>query len=377
MHHLVRQLWEIAPDTGRGRPWALPFADRVLLIVLAYRTNLTMQQLGTLFGVSHAAAHRVVARLAQPLAELLGPPPTDRRELWIVDGTLIPVHDQKRTAKSKNYRRSVNVQIVCRARDRRVVAVAEAWPGNRNDVVVFRETLGRTLPDHPGLSGDGGYRGSDRIRTPRRGTNGRIVKDWNYRRFRKRRAVAEHGGGGVRCARAGEMHARTGAGARAAGGPAPGGGCVSLRGLGGIRTRGGLGRADQGPGAGMAPGSGSRPRPVRGSRSRGGAGVTPSRESILLRTGHPLGVAVSARGGGARSPGHLAPLPGARPAGPAGAGHPHRGPNTRAGGGRPLAGGRRPGSRASSGRELCEAGGGFGGAGMEAISVATLRAASR
>ncbi|MFC9635502.1 transposase [Streptomyces mirabilis] len=192
MHHLVRQLWEIAPDTGRGRPWALPFADRVLLIVLAYRTNLTMQQLGTLFGVSHAAAHRVVARLVQPLAELLGPPPTDRRELWIVDGTLIPVHDQKRTAKSKNYRRSVNVQIVCRARDRRVVAVAEAWPGNRNDVVVFRETLGRTLPDHPRLSGDGGYRGSDRIRTPRRGTSGRIVKDWNYRRFRKRRAVAEH-----------------------------------------------------------------------------------------------------------------------------------------------------------------------------------------
>ncbi|MGW9025982.1 transposase family protein, partial [Streptomyces sp. NPDC055722] len=49
-----------------------------------------------------------------------------------------------------------------------------------------------SLPDHPRLSGDGGYRGSDRIRTPRRGTDGRIVKDWNYRRFRKRRAVAEH-----------------------------------------------------------------------------------------------------------------------------------------------------------------------------------------
>ncbi|MFD7275431.1 transposase [Streptomyces mirabilis] len=136
------------PNFERGRPWALPFADRVLLIVLAYRTNLTMQQLGTLLGVSHAAAH-VVARLAQPLAELLGPPPTDRRELWIVDGTLIPVHDQKRTAKSKNCRRSVNVQIVCRARDRRVVAVAEAWPGNRNDVVVFRETLAEHCPTIP------------------------------------------------------------------------------------------------------------------------------------------------------------------------------------------------------------------------------------
>ncbi|MGI5518135.1 transposase [Streptomyces sp. CA-106131] len=192
MQYLVEQLWEIKPDAGRGRPWSLPFPDRVLLVVLAYRTNLTMQQLGCLFGISHAAAHRVMSRLAEPLAKLLGPPPTDRRELWIVNGTLIPVHDQQRTAKSKNYRRSVNVQIVCRARDRRVVAVGDAWPGNRNDVVVFRETLAKTLPDHPRLSGDGGYRGCDRIRTPHRGPDGRIIKDRAYRRFRKRRGVAEH-----------------------------------------------------------------------------------------------------------------------------------------------------------------------------------------
>ncbi|MER7681062.1 transposase [Streptomyces sp. NPDC096934] len=192
LQHLVRQLWELAPDTGPGWPWALPFADRLLLVVLAYRTNLTMQQLGSLFGISHAAAHRAIDRLAEPLSQLLGPPPTDRRELWVVDGTLIPVHDQRRTAKSKNYRRSINVQIICRARDHCVVAVGDAWPGNRNDAIVSRETLGRTLPDHPRLSGDGGYRGSDRIRTPRRGPDGRIIKNRNYRRFRKRRAVAEH-----------------------------------------------------------------------------------------------------------------------------------------------------------------------------------------
>ncbi|MGW5462401.1 transposase [Streptomyces sp. NPDC003996] len=117
---------------------------------------------------------------------------TDRRELWVVDGTLIPVHDQKRTAKSKNYRRSVNVQIICQTRDRRVVAIGDAWPGSHNDVVVFRKTLAETLPGLPRLSGDGGYRGCDRIRTPRRGPDGRIIKGRNYRRFRKRRAVAEH-----------------------------------------------------------------------------------------------------------------------------------------------------------------------------------------
>ncbi|MFB7334543.1 transposase [Streptomyces adustus] len=114
------------------------------------------------------------------------------RELWVVDGTQIPVHDQMRSAKNKNYRRSVNVRIVCRARDRRVVAVDEAWPDNRNDVVVLRGTLDTTQPDHPSLSGDGDYREGGRISTLRCGTDGRIVKDRNYRPFRKRRAVAEH-----------------------------------------------------------------------------------------------------------------------------------------------------------------------------------------
>jgi len=192
LKHLIARLWHRRPDRGLGHPWALAYPDRVLLITLAYRTNLTMLQLGALFGISDSAVHRVIADFAPHLAALLGPPPTDKRELWLADGTLVPVHDHQRTAKSKNYRRSVNAQVVCRARDRRVVAVGKAWPGNRNDVVVFRETLEPNLPDHPRLSGDGGYQGIARIRSPKRGPDGKILKDRNYRRFTKRRAVAEH-----------------------------------------------------------------------------------------------------------------------------------------------------------------------------------------
>jgi hypothetical protein len=168
------------------------FPDGVLLLALAYRTNLTTRQLASLFGICDSAVHRVIARLAPHLAQQLGPPPADRREPRIVDGTLIPVHDKKRTAKSKNYRRDVNVQVVCRARDRRVVAVSQAWPGNRDDTVVFRETLGRTLPKHPRLIGDGGYRGNPRVTSPRRGPDGRVVRDRNHRRLRERRARAKH-----------------------------------------------------------------------------------------------------------------------------------------------------------------------------------------
>ncbi|MGW2939341.1 hypothetical protein ACWDA7_48355 [Streptomyces sp. NPDC001156] len=51
-----------------------------------------MQQLGSLFGISDSAVHQVVDPLAGPRAELLGPPPTDRRELWVIDGTLMGLH---------------------------------------------------------------------------------------------------------------------------------------------------------------------------------------------------------------------------------------------------------------------------------------------
>jgi hypothetical protein len=150
-----------------------------------------VEQPAALFGVSGSAVHRVVDRLAPHLADLPGPPSTDRREPRVVDGTLIPVHDKHRTAKSKNDRRSVNTQIVCRARDRRIAA-GGARPGNRNDTVVFKETPGRTLPNHARLTGDGGYRGNPRITSPRRGADGRIIRDRNHRRFRKPRARAEY-----------------------------------------------------------------------------------------------------------------------------------------------------------------------------------------
>lgn len=35
--------------THWGRPWCLPLAERVLIVVVYYRTDLTMRQLGPLF----------------------------------------------------------------------------------------------------------------------------------------------------------------------------------------------------------------------------------------------------------------------------------------------------------------------------------------
>jgi hypothetical protein len=46
-----------------GRPWALTLPDRVRLVAVYWRTNLSMRRIGPLFGVSHSAAHRVVDTL--------------------------------------------------------------------------------------------------------------------------------------------------------------------------------------------------------------------------------------------------------------------------------------------------------------------------
>ncbi len=126
------------------------------------------------------------------LARALQPDPDGHTGVWIIDGTLIPVHDQAITAVSKNYRRSINTQIVISAHSRGVVAVGHCWPGNRNDVVVARATVGHLLTGDRHVLGDGGYRGINTITTPRRDTTGRTIQDDHYRLHRRIRARLEH-----------------------------------------------------------------------------------------------------------------------------------------------------------------------------------------
>src|SRR4051812_31201125 len=111
---LVRQVAARGGDTiadGRpGRPWALELPDRVLLVAAYWRTNLTMRQLGPLFGISHSAVHRVLDTLGPLLA--LAPVRRWRvDQVAIVDGTLVPTWDHSLAAPSKNYRYSANLQV--------------------------------------------------------------------------------------------------------------------------------------------------------------------------------------------------------------------------------------------------------------------------
>jgi Helix-turn-helix of DDE superfamily endonuclease/DDE superfamily endonuclease len=174
-----------------GRPWKLSLPVRLLLVLIHLRTNLTTRALAALFATSQSAVDRIIHHLVPVLARALRPVPDTSDYPWIIDGTLIPVHDQSITAISKNYRRSINTQIIICAHRRRVVAAGRCWPGNRNDVVVARHTVTHLL-DGRVVLGDGGYRGIASITTPRRDKTGRIIHNDHYRVHRRLRARVEH-----------------------------------------------------------------------------------------------------------------------------------------------------------------------------------------
>ncbi|TQS46029.1 transposase [Cryptosporangium phraense] len=73
-------------------------------------------------------------------AALTGGPPALTRDGLIVDGTLIPVRDQAITARSKNYRYSVNVQAVIDADTQLVVSCGDPEAGSRNDCTVYEDS---------------------------------------------------------------------------------------------------------------------------------------------------------------------------------------------------------------------------------------------
>jgi hypothetical protein len=171
-----------------GRPWCLPLPVRVLVVLVHRRANPTTRALAALFGTSQSTVDRIVHHLVPVLADALRPDTTAHSGPWIIDGTLIQVHDHTITAVSKNYRRSSNTQIIISAHTRGVVTVGHRWPGNRNDASLPVQLLtgGRQL------LGDGGYRGITTITTPGRDMTGCTIRDHRYRPHRRIRARVEH-----------------------------------------------------------------------------------------------------------------------------------------------------------------------------------------
>ncbi|GAA2937267.1 transposase [Streptomyces mexicanus] len=185
---------EGADSACKGRPWSLPLHDRVLLVTAYWRTNLTLRQLGPLFGVSKSAAARIIGHLG-PLLALRQRKRFRKETVLIVDGTLVPTRDHTIAEQSKNYRYSTNHQVVIDADTRLVVAVGRPLPGNRNDCKAWELSGAKAAVGKAVVIADGGYRGTGLVIPHRRERGQDELPSWKEEHnasHRKVRARVEH-----------------------------------------------------------------------------------------------------------------------------------------------------------------------------------------
>ena len=200
---------------GAGRKHALGLADRLLMLLMYYRTYTTHAFLGFLFGVDDSAVGRNINPLQPLLAGIfriperrVGLEPDEIRELFF-DATERaiprPTRGQKAFYSGKKKRHTVKHQVVvvrkrkptgpgAKPRRVRIAAVSGAFPGKTHDQKVYDRTR-VVCPPGVTRTGDTAYLGTGLdtpTRRPRKGSLTARQKAGN-RRVSKRRIVAEHG----------------------------------------------------------------------------------------------------------------------------------------------------------------------------------------
>ena len=209
---------------GAGRRPALPLADRLLMLLIYYRTYVPHTFLGFLFGLDDSNVSRSNRRLEPLLAGVFRIPerkveltPEEIRELFFDSTerpTQRPVRGQKRYYSGKKRRHTLKTQVVVvrvrkrqgRGRDRRrvrIAAVSPTFPGSVHDKRVF-DRVGVVIPAGAAGYGDTAYLGTG-LKTPRRKPrDGHLTprQKAGNRRVGRKRVVAEHGIGKLKVWRA-------------------------------------------------------------------------------------------------------------------------------------------------------------------------------
>jgi hypothetical protein len=176
---------------GGGRKPALSLADRLLMLLVYYRTYVPHTFLGFLFGLDDSNVSRSNRRLEPLLAGVFRIPerkveltPEEIKELFFDSTerpTARPVRGQKRLYSGKKRRHTLKTQVVVvrrrkrpgRGRERRrlrIAAVSATFPGSVHDKKVF-DRAGVVIPGDTTGYGDTAYLGTG-LKTPRRKPRG-------------------------------------------------------------------------------------------------------------------------------------------------------------------------------------------------------------
>ena len=202
---------------GGGRPFDLNLEDRLLMLLVYYRTYVTHVFLGFLFRIDDSNVGRNINPL-QPLLQKIFRIPERKVDITedemialFFDGTEQPINRpksrQKKWYSGKKKRHTIKHQIVVarkrkkpgRSRKKqkrkvRIAAVSKAFTGKTHDKKMYERT--RTVsPRHIPRKGDTGYLGTALEipwKKPKGGTLTSRQKHSN-RRFSSQRVTVEHG----------------------------------------------------------------------------------------------------------------------------------------------------------------------------------------
>jgi hypothetical protein len=200
---------------GGGRKHALALADRLLMLLIYYRTYVTHAFLGFLFAIDDSAVGRNINPLQPLLAGIFRIPERrielaedEIRELFF-DGTERPTRRPRRGQREfysgKKRRHTIKAQVVvvrkrkppgsgAKARRLRIAAVSASFPGKAHDKRVYDATR---VVAPPGVkrTGDTAYLGTS-LQTPTRKPRGGELTERQKagnRALSRRRVAAEHG----------------------------------------------------------------------------------------------------------------------------------------------------------------------------------------
>ena len=158
---------------GGGRSSLLPFKAQLLMCLIYYRTYISHEFLGLLFGVSDSTSIRCVNEMSKVLARHFRMPERkvnlseeEKADLiyLLVDGTERPIQrPQKRGARKKHYsgkkKRNTVVHQIVTDDKKRIVAVGPAQQGSKHDKRIYDESRLERPPDAMCL-GDLAYQGT-------------------------------------------------------------------------------------------------------------------------------------------------------------------------------------------------------------------------
>jgi hypothetical protein len=200
---------------GGGRKHSLALADRLLMLLIYYRTYVTHAFLGFLFGLDDSAVGRNINPLQPLLAGIFRIP---ERRIELAEGeirelffdaterpTRRPKRDQEESYSGEKKRHTIKTQVVVvrkrkppgpgeEPRRLRIAAVSRSHPGSTHDKKAYDSTRAVTPPGVK-RTGDTAYIGTG-LATPTRKPRGGKLTDRQKagnRRLSRRRVAAEHG----------------------------------------------------------------------------------------------------------------------------------------------------------------------------------------